>query len=176
MSIVISGVLIISSFLLASVLMFGSFLTTSSTQAESIRNLGRLNQQKAGSEIRITSGTVTASVTGSGTDMTLLIDNTGSQSVQSFDEMDVIVQYTDITDTTVLKYLTYNDGGAGENQWTNPATGGITPDTYNPRMWDPDETMTIELRVLPLVKQGTWALVVVSTPKAAGDQTLVSND
>ncbi len=176
MSIVISGVLIISSFLLASVLMFGSFLTTSSTQAESIRNLGRLNQQKAGSEIRITSGTVTASVTGSGTDMTLLIDNTGSQSVQSFDEMDVIVQYTDITDTTVLKYLTYNDGGAGENQWTNPATGGITPDTYNPRMWDPDETMTIELRVLPLVKQGTLALVVVSTPKAAGDQTLVSND
>jgi len=176
MSIVISGVLIISSFLLASVLMFGSFLTTSSTQAESIRNLGRLNQQKAGSEIRITSGTVTASVTGSGTDMTLLIDNTGSQSVQSFEEMDVIVQYTDITDTTVLKYLTYNDGGAGENQWTNPATGGITPDTYNPRMWDPDETMTIELRVLPLVKQGTLALVVVSTPKAAGDQTLVSND
>jgi len=176
MSIVISGVLIISSFLLASVLMFSTFLTTSSTQAESIRNLGRLNQQKAGSEIRITSGTVTASVTGSGTDMTLLIDNTGSQSVQSFDEMDVIVQYTDITDTTVLKYLTYNDGGAGENQWTNPATGGITPDTYNPRMWDPDETMTIELRVLPLVKQGTLALVVVSTPKAAGDQTLVSND
>ena len=70
MSIVISGVLIISSFLLASVLMFGTFLTTSSTQAQSIRNLGRLNQQKAGSEISITSGTVTSAVTGSGTDMT----------------------------------------------------------------------------------------------------------
>ncbi len=78
MSIVISGVLIISSFLLASVLMFGSFLTTSSTQAESIRDLGKLNQQKAGSEISITSGIVTASITGSHTDMTLLVDNIGS--------------------------------------------------------------------------------------------------
>ena len=108
--------------------------------------------------------------------MTLLVDNTGSQSVQSFNEMDVIIQYTDTTDATVLKYLTYNDGGAGENQWTNPVTGGITPDTYNPRMWDPDETMTIKLRVLPLVKLGTSALVVVNTPKAARDQTLVSHD
>ena len=82
--------------------------------------------------------------------MTLLVDNIGSQSVQSFDDMDVIVQYSDNNDATVLKYLTYNNGGAGENQWTNPVTG-ITPDTFNPRMWDPDETMTIDLRVLPLV-------------------------
>ncbi len=155
--------------------MFGSFLTTSSTQAQSIRNLGRLNQQKAGSEISITSGIVTASVTGSRTDMTLLIDNIGSQSVQSFDEMDVIVQYTGSDDATVLKYLAYNAGGAGDNQWTNLVTG-ITPDTFNPRMWDPDETMTIELRVTPAVKQGTSALVVVNTPRAARDQTSVSNN
>ena len=175
MSVVISGVLIISSFLLASVLMFGTFLTTSNTQAQSIRNLGRLNQQKASSEISITSGTVTSPVTGSGTDMTLLVDNIGSQSVQSFDEMDVIVQYTNSSDGTVLKYLTYSDGGAGDNQWTYPATG-ITPDTFNPRMWDPDETITLELRVAPSVKQGTSALVVVSTPKAASDRTSVSNN
>ena len=171
----ISGVLIISSFLLASVLMFNAFLTTSSTQAQSIRNLGRLNQQKAGSEISITSGTVTASVTGSGTNMTLLVDNIGSQSVQSFDEMDLIVQYTDSAGVAVLKYLTYSDGGAGDNQWTNPVTG-LTPDTFNPRMWDPDETMSIELRVAPSVKQGTSALVVVNTPRAARDQTSVSNN
>ena len=175
MSIVISGVLIISSFLLASVLMFGSFLTTSSTQAESIRDLGKLNQQKAGSEISITSGIVTASITGSHTDITLLVDNIGSQSVQSFDEMDVIAQYTDSADATVLKYLAYSDGGPGVNQWTNPVTG-ITPDTFNPRMWDPDETMTIKLRVAPPVKQGTSALVVVNTPKASRDQTSASND
>ena len=150
-------------------------MATSSTQAESIRDLGKLNQQKAGSEIRITSGIVTASVPGSHTDMTLLVDNIGSQSVQSFDEMDVIAQYTDSADATVLKYLAYSDGGPGDNQWTNPVTG-IAPDTFNPRMWDPDETMTIELRVAPPVKQGTSALVVVNTPKAARDQTSVSND
>ena len=107
--------------------------------------------------------------------MTLLVDNIGSQSVQSFNEMDVIVRYTDSADATVLKYLAYSDGGAGDNQWTNPVTG-ITPDTFNPRMWDPDETMTIELRVAPSVKPGTSALVVVNTPKAARDQTSISND
>ena len=41
-------------------------------------------------------------------------------------------------------------------------------------MWDPDEIMTLELKVVPQVKQGTSALVVVNTPKAARDQTSIA--
>ncbi len=173
MSALIAGVLVIATFLLASVLMFGTFLTSSSTQAQSLKDLGRINSKRVGSAISITSGTVAS--TGSGTNMTILVDNTGSQSVGNLGQMDVIVQYTDSDDAQVGKYLTYLSSGLGDNQWTNPVTG-ITPDTFNPRMWDPDETLTINLRVVPAVKAGTSALVVVNTPWATGDQTSVSND
>ena len=173
MSALIAGVLIIATFLLASVLMFGTFLTSSSTQAQSLKDLGQINSERVGSAISITSATVTS--TGSGTDMTVLVDNTGSQSVGNFAQMDVIVQYTDPDDVQVGKYLTYLASGLDDNQWTNPVTG-ITPDTFNPRMWDPDETLTINLRLVPAVKVGTSALVVVNTPWATGDQTSVSND
>jgi len=173
MSALIAGVLIIATFLMASVLMFGTFLTSSSTQAQSLKDLGQLNSERAGSAISITSATVTS--TGSGTNMTVLVDNTGSQSVGNFAQMDVIVQYTDSDDVQVGKYLTYLALGLGDNQWTNPVTG-ITPDTFNPRMWDPDETLTINLRVVPAIKAGTSALVVINTPWATGDQTSVSND
>ena len=173
MSALIAGVLIIATFLLASVLMFGTFLTSSSTQAQSLKDLGRINSERVGSAISITSATVTS--TGSGTNMTVLVDNTGSQSVGNLAQMDVIVQYTDSDDVQVGKYLTYLSSGLGDNQWTNPVTG-ITPDTFNPRMWDPDETLTINLRVVPAVKAGTSALVVVNTPWATGDQTSVNNN
>jgi hypothetical protein len=103
-----------------------------------------------------------------------MVDNTGSQSVANFSQMDVIVQYTDSSDNLVRRYLPFNAAGVGDNQWTNPVAG-VTPDTLNPRMWDPDETFTINLRVAPEVKAGTSVVVVVATPRAASDQTLVSN-
>ncbi len=173
MSALIAGVLVIATFLLASVLMFGTFLTSSASQAQSLKDMGRVNLERTGSAISIISATVTS--TGSGTNLTVLLDNTGSRSVGNFAQMDVIVQYTDPDDDQVGVYLTYLASGLGDNQWTNPVTG-ITPDTFNPRMWDPDETLTINLRLVPAVKVGTSALVVVATPWATGDQTTVSND
>jgi archaellum component FlaG (FlaF/FlaG flagellin family) len=94
MSVLIPGVLVIASFLLASVIMFGTFLSTSATQAQWLKELGKISQERVGSAISITSSSVTSSVTGSHTDMRLLVENTGSQSVVDFGQMDVIVQYT----------------------------------------------------------------------------------
>jgi archaellin len=174
MSSLASGIIVIASFLLASVIMFGTFLTMSTTQSQSLKDLGNTNKEKIGSSISITSAIVSAASAGVSTDLTLEVDNTGSQSVADFSEMDVIVQYTDSSDNLVQKYLTYSASGYDDNEWTNPITG-VTPDTFNPRMWDPDETFTINLRLAPEVKSGTSALVVVITPKAASDQTSISN-
>lgn len=174
MSSLASGIIVIASFLLSSVIMFGTFLTMSTDQSQSLKDLGKISKEKLGSSISISSAAVAGSSPGVSTDMTLQVNNTGSQSVADFSEMDVIIQYTDSSDNLVQKYLSYNAAGAGNNEWTNPVTG-VTPDTFNPRMWDPDETFTIDLRVAPDVKSGTSALVVVSTPKAASDQTSISN-
>lgn len=154
--------------------MFGTFLAMSTAQSQSLKDLGKLSQEKLGSSISISSAGVAGTSPGVSTDITVAVDNTGSQSVADFSEMDVIVQYTDSGDNLVRKYLSYNASGLGSNQWTSPLTG-VTPDSFNPGMWDPDETFTINLRVAPDVKTGTSALVVVGTPRAASDRALVSN-
>jgi hypothetical protein len=174
MSALIPGLLIITTFLVASVIMFSTFLSISTTQSDSLKELGQVNRERAGSLINISSAGVTGSSPGMSTDMTLEVDNIGSRSVADFERMDVIVQYTDSSDSPVHRYLTYNPGGLGNDQWTIPE-GGITPDTFNPGMWDPGETLTIDLRVSPDVKSGTQAVIAVATPAAAATQTTVSN-
>ena len=86
--------------------------------------------------------------------------------------MDVIVKYTDESDNSVLTRLDYVSSGIGDNQWTLAGTG-VTPDIFNPGIWDSDERMFIDLRVNPAVKSGTSALVVVGSPWAVADQTSV---
>ena len=156
-------------------MMFGTFLATSDMQARSLKDLAKLNNDKVGSVISISSGSVTNTVTGASTDMRLLVKNSGSKLVADLSEIDVIVEYTDDSDNTVLKYLAYNSAAAGDNEWTKPVSG-ISPDTFNPNIWDPDETLTIDLKVVSSVKWGTPALVVVATPRAASDQISITNN
>jgi hypothetical protein len=174
MSSLIPGILIIATFLAASVIMFGTFLSTSTTQSESLRELGRINRERAGSIIVVSDASITLSVAGVSTDMTILVDNIGSQPVGSFSRMDVIVQYTDSSDNEVGRYLSYDPASVGNNQWTIP-NGGIDPDILNPGMWDPDETLTLELRIAPDMKVDTAAVVTIATPRGASAQTTVSN-
>jgi hypothetical protein len=174
MSALIPGILIITTFLVASVIMFSTFLSISTTQSDSLKELGQVNRERASSLISISSAGVTGSSPGVSTDMTLQLENIGSRSVADFERMDVIIQYTDSSDSPVHRYLTYNPDGLGDNRWSIPV-GGITPDTYNPGMWDPGETLTIDLRVTPDVKSGTQAVIAVATPAAASDQTTVGN-
>jgi archaellum component FlaF (FlaF/FlaG flagellin family) len=174
MSTLIPGMLVIVTMLITSGLLFSSFLSGTSTQAGSLRDLAQSRQALARSSINITSGAVTSPATATATDVRVLVDNVGAQSVANFSRMDVIVQYTDALDNPVRAYLAYNGAVVADNRWTNPVTG-IAPDTFNPRMWDPDEVFTIDLRVAPAIKSGTSALVVVATPQAASDQTTVTN-
>ena len=105
--------------------------------------------------------------------MTVNVDHTGSQSVARFGDMDVIVEYTNSSNNPVLTRLKYNAAAVGNNEWTISATG-VQPDSFNPRFWDSDESLVIDLRVDPAVKSGTSALIVVGTPWAVSDQTSVS--
>jgi hypothetical protein len=174
MSSLIPGLLIIASFIVASMIMFGTFLFVSITQSEALKDLGKISRERAGSAVSISSASITSATLGSSSDITVSVDNTGSQSVADFSQMDVIVQYTDSSGNLVRRSLPYNDSSIGDNQWTQGAPG-ITPDILNPGMWDSDESFTIDLRVAPDVKSGTSAVIVVGTPQGTSDQTTVSN-
>ncbi len=170
MGILIAGLVVITMLLVAAGVMFSSFLETSVTGAQSLKELTQISTDRSGSALSITSGVFDGEV---GKDLSVWVDNTGSQTVVRFAELDVIVQYTDSSDNAVVAYLDYQASGIADNEWTVPATG-VTPDSFNPGLWDSDESLFVDLRVEPAVKSGTSALVVVATPWGVSDQTSVS--
>ena len=170
MGIIIAGLVVITMLLIASGVMFSTFLGTSVSGGQSLKELNQNNVHRAGSALHIASA---AFEPGGNTDLTVQMDNTGSQSVFRFSEMDVIVRYTDSMDNSVLTRLDYVTSVLSNNKWTLSSTG-VTPDSFNPNVWDSDESLFIDLRVDPSVKSGTSALVVVGTQWAVSDQTSVA--
>ena len=171
MGILVAGILVITTFLVASSLMFGTILSGSVEQTQALKELAVINKRLAGSALNITSAVVD---TPGGGDVTLVVDNTGSESVFDFADMDVIIQYTDVSGNKTLTYLDFNSVAAGVNEWTVPVTG-VQPDSFNPNVWDSDEVLTIDIQVNPLIKSGTAAQVVVGTPYGVADQSDLTN-
>ena len=171
MGTILAGFIVIAVFLVASALMFNAFLFGSWTQSQSMKEMARTNSRREGSGLNITGAAV---YTPGGSDVWVHVDHTGSQSVANFSDMDVIIQYTDTSDNLTLNYLGYNAGGLDDNKWTVSVTG-VQPDSFNPRMWDSDEELAIDLRVSPAIKAGTAALVVVATPWGVNDQSSITN-
>ena len=170
MGTLISGIVVIATFLMASGVMFGAFLSTSGVQTQSLKEMVKVGKQRSGSSLNITS--VTFDDAGR-KDLTVQVNNTGSQSVATLSHMDVIAQYDDSANNLVATRLVYQAGAPGDNQWTVPVTG-VQPDSFNPKFWDSDETLTIDMRVEPAVKAGAATLIVVVTPWGVADSTSVT--
>ncbi len=166
MGIIIAGLVVITMLLFSSSLMFSTFLDASVSGAQSMKDLTQSNVARVGSALNIVNA---AFDDGSNTELTILLANTGSQPVVRLGEMDVIIDYTNDSDISVLTRLKYTTAVIGSGEWTLSVTG-VTPDTFNPGIWDSDESMCIDLKVDPAVKSGTSALIVVSTPWAVSDQ------
>ena len=177
MSIVISGALVITTFLLVSLLTFNAMLGTSTSQSTSLMEASDSRADQVTGEISINS--VSALDSGDGTNMTLGTSNKGAISYAQISNMDVLARYTSSTGDLEVKRLSYvcrqlcgDSNDPGDNQWT---ISSVSPDSFNPKMWDPDETATIVLRTVPVVKSGTSAAVVVVVPGGVTDLAYVSN-
>ena len=177
MSITISGAIVMAVFLLVALLILGAVLATTTTQGTSLREASdeRLTQLAAGLSITSTS----AADSGDGTNVTVTGDNTGAISYGNFTEMDVLTRYTNTTGDQEVRRLLYvcrqlcgDSGSPGDNEWT---ISSISPDSYNPKMWDSDEMSTIVLRVAPPVKSGTSGTVVVVGQGGVSDTAYFNN-
>ena len=93
------------------------------------------------------------------------LDNNGQTKLAEFDKWDVIVQYYDSSGTYYVKWLPYNEGTLGDDEWQK---AGIYLDgqaeTFEPGILNSGEEIKIEAQLNPAVGAGTTNLVVVSTP------------
>ena len=177
MSITISGAFIVAVFLLVAILTFSTVLGTTTDQGNSLRESTDSRVGQVSGSLSIASSNATNS--GDGTNVTISVDNTGAMSYASPSTMDLLTKYTNSTGDSVTKSLVYvckqlcgNSGNPGDDEWTISA---INPDSHNPKMWDPDETTTLDLRVVPPVKTGTSGTVVVVVPSGVSDTAYFNN-
>ena len=99
---------------------------------------------------------------GSG-DITLKVKNTGLTSVFDFVRMDFVVEYVDASDNAVSTHLTYTPGVLANNEWKKIS---ISPDSYQPNAWDPNEIITLDALISPTQKTDSTARVSVATPNS----------
>ena len=123
--------------------------TTHSLAANAATNRGA---ERLHSRLDITS--VVQAVAGCGT-FSAAVGNVGRTSVSDFSQMDVLVDYTDGTDAKIVSHLT------NQADWSVTA---LSPDTYDPNIWNPRESATIIFAVVPPPKSNTQGTVIIGTP------------
>ena len=177
MSIVIAGAFVMATFLLVAMIIFTTVLDTTTTQGSSLSEASDLRVSQVAGTISIAS--TAAADSGDGTNITVTGDNVGAMSYANFSDLDVLAKYTNSTGYLEAKRLAYickqlcgGSGDPGDNQWT---VSSISPDSYNPKMWDPDEKAIVKLRVVHPVKTGTSGTVVVVVRGGVFDSAYFTN-
>ena len=137
-----------------------SLLGTGLSQGEAISELADSKSDRIRTDISLVQESATSTPTE--TVITVKADNDGSVTIVKKGLMDIFVDYTAADGQVIAKRLTYSSNSpVGANEWT---TTSISPDAFNPDLWDPGEQASFELRVTPKIKSGSTATVVVVTP------------
>jgi hypothetical protein len=79
-----------------------------------------------------------------------LLENSGQSRLYNFDKWDCIVQYYDSTDNYYVKWLPYNDGVLGNNEWQNTGIfySGRT-EVFEPGILNPQERLGMKAQLSP---------------------------
>ena len=160
MTVVIPGMLVMSTFLIVATLIFTTALNMGRPQAISMLEAADEHSERLATVISIVSVTGDNPVIG-------LVDNDGSTIIGDVGMMDVFLQYIPSTGSEpVARRFTYAVSNPSDNQWT---INSYSPDTFNPGLWDPSEQVELELRPVPAAKAASTATLVVATPNGATD-------
>ena len=148
------GVMITGAVLLARAATVSDTLTGSA-----IREASAISGERSRTEITFVTSTI------GGSNLTVDVNNTGNTSITDYAKMDFIVDYFRTggpLGTEEALHLDYVTSTPSNRKWTNMS---LTPDTYQPGIWDPGETLKLDASLNP-PKTGDSIIntVWVSTP------------
>jgi hypothetical protein len=156
---VLAGVWVMATFIITTLVLSFSIVTAGLIHGQSIQEVAVVEGERMRTALSIATA---VSVDGaSSSTVTLEVDNTGSTTVSEMDDMDAFLIYTAADSTPRTVRLSYVTSGPGDDEWLRSA---LSPDTFNPGLWDPTEQATLALKTSPAIKADTVATVVLSTP------------
>lgn len=99
--------------------------------------------------------------------------NSGQVKLASFSKWDAIVQYYDSNRTYYTRWLSYNEGTLGDNEWQQTGiyldAGAQTPEVFEPGILNPGEEMIIKVKLSPPPRDGTTVDTIIVTPNGIRD-------
>lgn len=167
MATVVAGMLVIAALVVNSVLLLGTTVFNEEQLALAEREADSAIYLRTHSGVTIDTAGSTSG--GPPTTITLTIRNSGAVSVADFGDMDVIAMYLSSGGALTTERLAYSAGAPADNQW---GVTSISPDSFNPGIWDPDETATLDLRVSPAVEPGAPVTVTIVAPSGSTDSVV----
>lgn len=159
MNVVLSGVWVLAMIIVSGLMLAQTIFGTSAVQADAFRSASRVSIERARTRISV-AGSSPSDQSG-GTNLAVTADNNGEVTVVQATEMDILVRYTQGDGNLAIKRLSYVSCPAGDNQWCRTS---LSPDSHNPALWDPGETVSLGLRVVPTIQAGSTYTVVVVAP------------
>lgn len=113
---------------------------------------------------------ISAQVSDDGTMVELTVRNTGQTKLADFDQWDLILQYYDAGAAYHIVWLPYDESSPSAlNTWS---LEGISQDVYDPGIFNPGETITVQFKVSPAVGPETTNRVALATPSGIGISSL----
>ena len=156
-----AGGIVIALFLLLTYIIFRLLLITWDTQVTVTREFMERQADRLATVVDINSTTDTGSDCLS---YQAQVINSGDTRVADFSKMDVLVQYTNSSDSKIATRLDYS------SDWSI----SMAPDQRDPNVWNPNETATIDFTIPSAPKAATGGTVLVVTPQGIVDSSYFS--
>ena len=153
----IGGMLIIAVFLSMMVFLSRAFIVSEIQTGTALNEAAALAGDRSRTDLTVLTFTTISS------DLNVEVTNTGETSVAEFDRMDYIVSYTATNNALTIIRLTFREPNPAAGEW-EPNRTTISPDSFQPGIWNPGETLTLEGHISPGPKSGTTGTAWVSSP------------
>ncbi len=137
------------------------FLTSADTTSVALEEMGARDKEMTRTELTPQE----ISVNGTGSVVSIMLENNGQTKLADFKDWDLIMQYYDGLGQYHTVWLPYQSGSPTDNEWT---VGGIyldaTPEAFEPNILNPGETLEILAQLNPAVGDNTTNMLVACTP------------
>ena len=153
----IGGVLIIGVLLTAMVFMSRAAIIADTQVGTAIKEAAHVSGERSRTDINV------ESFTNISTKIDIDVKNIGNTSIADLARLDYIVRFTKTAGggTRVVERLAYDPGSSANGTWDILTH---TPDSFQPNIWDPGETINMSGNVSGTPKPATTGQVWVSTP------------
>lgn len=133
-----------------------------------VRLSAKLDNQRAATAISIV-GADAFSVFRCDTSIQAEIKNTGSTSIEHFEEMDVFTWYVSDNGEKMTTPFKYTTGNLLKDEWSVTGSGPVSSGA----VWEPGETLSFSWRFLRPQEQGSLGYITVVTPNGVSDSAYV---